>query len=156
MTRLRTWYVDRSLREKRLLLLMAALLIVTIVWAGIVIPIRDGLDTSRGRYEDAVVRLATTRGDVDVIKAAGRRTPMTASLADTVRAAADQAGFEIATLDDQDGGRVRVTIQSARAAAMSGWLAGLETRGVLVDSATLRDTGNRSVGADLVLKARGA
>ena len=111
MTGLRTWFVDRSLREKRLLVVMGALLVITIVWAGIVIPIRDGLETSRARYEDAVVRLATTRSDVDLIKAAGRRAPLTASLADTVRAAADQAGFEIATLDDQDGGRVHVDDQ---------------------------------------------
>lgn len=156
MTRIRTWYGERSLREQRLLLVMAALLVVTILWAGIIIPVRDGLDSSRARYEDAVVRLATTRGEVDLVASAARRPPLSAGLADTVRAQADQAGFEIATLDQQDGGRVHVTIQSARPGAMSAWLARLESAGVLIDSATLRDTGNRSVSADLILKARGA
>lgn len=156
MTRLRTWYGDRSLREKRLLVVMVALLVVTIIWAGIIIPVRDGLDSSRARYEDAVVRLATTRGEVDLVKSASRRPPLSAGLAETVRAMADQAGFEIATLDQQDGGRVHVTIQSAKPGAMAAWLARLEAAGVLVDSATLRDTGSRSVAADLILKARGA
>jgi len=156
MTRFRTWYVERSLREKRLLIVMAVLLVITILWAGIFIPVRDGLDTSRARYEDAVMRLAVTRGEVDLVKAAAKRPALTASLTDTVRAAADQAGFEIATLDQQDAGRVHVVIQSAKASAMSAWLAGLEAQGVLIDAATLRDTGNRSVSADLILKARGA
>ncbi|TPG12387.1 type II secretion system protein GspM [Sphingomonas oligophenolica] len=154
MSGLRTWFMARSLRERRLLLAMAALLVVTILWAGIILPVRDGLETSQARYDDAVVRLATTRGEVDSIKANGRRPALTASLADTVRAAADQAGLAIATLDEQGAGRVHLTIQSARPGALSGWLAGLEVRGILIDAATLRDNGDKSVGADLVLKAR--
>ena len=156
MSDLRAWFTARSLRERRLLLAMVALLVVTILWAGIIIPVRDGLDTSRARYDDAVVRLATARSDVDAIKASGRRPALTASLADTVRALADQAGFEIATLDEQGAGRIHVTIQSAKPGVFSGWLAELESRGVLIDAATLRDNGDRSVGADLVLKARAA
>ncbi len=154
MSGLRIWFMARSLRERRLLLAMAALLVVTILWAGVILPVRDGLETSQARYDDAVVRLATTRGEVDSIKANGRRPALTASPADTVRAAADQAGFAVATLDEQGAGRVHLTIQSARPGALSGWLAGLEVRGILVDAATLRDNGDRSVGADLVLKAR--
>lgn len=154
MSGLRIWFMARSLRERRLLLAMAALLVVTILWAGVILPVRDGLETSQARYDDAVVRLATTRGEVDSIKANGRRPALTASLADTVRAAADQAGLAIATLDEQGAGRVHLTIQSARPGVISGWLAGIEARGILIDAATLRDNGDKSVGADLVLKAR--
>jgi general secretion pathway protein M len=156
MTGLRTWFVGRSLREKRLLVAMMALLAVTILWAGIIIPVQDGLETSRARYEDAVVRLATTRTDVDLVKRARGAPALSASLADTIRGAADQAGFQIATLDEQGGGRVHLTIQAARPGAVSGWLAGLEGQGILVDAATLRDNGNRSVGVDLILKGRGS
>lgn len=154
MTGVRAWFIARSLRERRLLLVMAGLLAVTILWAGIIIPIRDGLETSQARYDDAVIRLATTRSEVDSIKASGRRPALTASLADTVRATADQMGFAIATLDEQGAGRIHLTIQTARPGALSRWLAALEARGILVDAATLRDNGDRSVGADLVLKAR--
>jgi general secretion pathway protein M len=154
MTGLRTWFVGRSLRERRLLVAMMALMAVTIVWAGIIIPVRDGLETSRARYDDAVVRLATAQAVVDRLKTAPRAPVLQASLADTVRAYADQAGFEIATLDEQGAGRVHVTIQSARPGTLSGWLAQLESSGILIDAATLRDTGSRSVSADLILKAR--
>lgn len=154
MTGLRTWFATRSLRERRLLVAMAALMVVTIIWAGIVIPVRDGLESSRARYDDAIVRLATTRADVDAVAAARRRPRVTGNLSDEIRQLADQAGFTIGTLDDQGAGRVHVTVEAARPGAMSAWLASLESRGILVDAATLKDTGNRSVTADLILKAR--
>lgn len=155
MTDLRAWFLARSLRERRLLLVMAGLLALTILWAGVILPVRNGLDTAHARYDDAVVRLATTRDAVDTIKAAGRRRP-TGDLAAAIRGFADQAGFAIATLDEQGPGRVHLTIQSARPAAVAAWLARLEGGGILVDAATLRDNGDKTVGADLVLKARGS
>ena len=135
---------------------MVALLALTILWAGIIRPVQDGLVSSRERYDAAVVRLATTQGEIDTLQEAGRRRPLTGSLADAVRARAEQAGFTLTTLDEQGAGRVHITIQSARPQALSTWLAGLERSGILIDAATLRDNGDRTVAADLVLKARGA
>ncbi len=49
---------------------------------------------------------------------------------------------------------MRTTIRSARPGALTAWLARLERIGILVDTATLRDNGDRTVGVDLVLKVR--
>lgn len=156
MTGLRAWFAGRSLRERRLLLVAAALAAVTLLWAGIVIPVRDSLSSARERHAGAVDRLGTTIVRVDLLRGIGRRPALAGDLVALVRAEADQAGFALATIDAEGTDRVRATIQSARAGALAGWLARLEARGVLVDSATLTDHGDRTVGAVLVLKARAA
>ena len=156
MTGLRTWFAGRSLRERRLLLVMAALALVTLVWAGIIIPVRDGLSSARERHQAAAVRLGETQAAIDSIKRvrALRTPPLAGALQDVVRAEADQAGFALETLEPQGDQRVRTTIRSARPGALTAWLARLERIGILVDTATLRDNGDRTVGVDLVLKVR--
>ena len=157
MTGLRSWFEARSLREKRLLLVMLALAALTLVWAGIVRPVGDALAGARTRHADAVVRLARTQGAVESLRLiqARRTRPLTGTLADVVRAAANQAGFALASLDQQAPDRVHVGIQSARPGALVAWLARLERSGVLVDNTRLTDNGDRTVGVDLTLRERG-
>ena len=154
MTGLRTWFAGRALRERRLILVMLALLAVTIVWGGIILPVRDGLSGARERHADAVVRLGATQAEVDLIRAAGRRIPLTGSLADTLRLRAEAAGFGLATVEDSAGGRVHATIAAGRPAALGRWFAGLEASGILVESAAWRDNADGSVAADFVVRAR--
>ncbi len=154
MTSLRIWFAGRALRERRLILVMLALLVVTIVWGGIILPVRDGLSSARERHADAVVRLGATQSEVDLIRAAGRRVPLTGSLADTLRLRAEAAGFALASVEDSTGGRVHATIQAAKPAALSRWFAGLEANGILVDTATWRDNADGSVAVDFVVRAR--
>ena len=156
MTGLRAWFDGRSLREKRLLIVMTVLLAVTMVWAGVIRPVRDGLSSTRERYGAALTRLGETEAAVAAIRGGGPARPLGAPLAETIRARADQAGFTLASLDEEAAGRVRATIATARPQALARWLAGLEAGGVLVEQATLTDKGDRSVSATLVLRARGA
>lgn len=152
----RAWYAARSRREQRLLLVMIALAIVTLLWALVIRPFGDAMATARERHAAAVVRLGETRAGIDALaQARGRHAPA-GDLADAVRALADQAGFAIASLDPEEGGGVRVAIPSARGAAMTGWLARIERAGVVVQAATLTDNGDSTVAARLVLRARGA
>ncbi|MEG3165106.1 type II secretion system protein GspM [Sphingomonas sp. PB2P19] len=157
MTALRTWFDGRAPREKKLLLVMVALAVLTLIWGAIIRPVGDGLSSARERHADAVTRLGETQAQVAALKAIqrGRPQPLTGTLADVVRIEADQAGFTLASLD-QDGANVRVAIQSARPAALVAWLARLERIGILVDSAAMTDNGNKAVGVSLVLKARAA
>ena len=154
MTGLRTWFAGRALRERRLILVMLALLVVTILWGGVILPVRDGLSSARERYADAVVRLGSTQNAVDLIRSAGRRTPIEGGLADTVRRRAEAAGFALATVEDSAGGRVHATIAAGRPAALGRWFAGLEASGILVESAAWRDNADGSVAADFVVRAR--
>lgn len=153
---LRAWFDARSLREKRLLLVMAALLALTVVWYGVIRPVGDGLSDARARHADAVIRLGETRAAVAAIRGAqgNRPPPLTGTLADAVRARAADAGFTLASLTEDGPGRVRVAIQSARASALLPWVARLESAGILVDAATFTDNGDRTVGVSLTLKAR--
>ena len=144
MSSIRSWFAGRSLRERRLILVMLALLVVTMLWGGIILPVRDGLSSARERYADAVVRLGSTQNAVDLIRSAGRRTPIEGSLADTVRRRADESGA----------GRVHATITAARPAALARWFAGLEASGILIESAAWRDNADGSVGVDFVARAR--
>lgn len=148
------WFEARSAREKRLLLVMAALMVVTIVWAGVIRPVRDGLSSSAARHADAVVRLGETEAAVAAIRRGGQPPALGASLSDAVRARADQAGFTLTNLAEEAPGRIRVQIPSARAGALTRWLARLEAGGIVVQQATLTDNGDRTVGAMLVLSAR--
>ena len=157
MTPLRLWFDGRAPREKKLLLVMVALAVLTLVWAAIIRPVGDGLSSARERHADAVTRLGETQAQVAALRTIqrNRARPLTGTLADVVRAEADQAGFSLASLD-QDGTRVRVGIQSARPAALVAWLARLERIGILVDTATMTDNGDKTVGVALALKARAA
>lgn len=158
MTGLRAWFDGRSLREKRMILVMLALLGVTVVWYGVIRPVGDGLSDARGRHAGAVIRLGATQATVEAIRAADRSRPppLTGVFADVVRARAADAGFTLATLDADGPDRVRVSIRSARPSALTPWIARLEGAGILVDAATLTDNGDRTVSAQLTLKARGS
>jgi general secretion pathway protein M len=156
MTALRTWFDGRSLRERRLILVMFALAALTIAWAGVIRPVGDALAGARARHADAVIRLGETRARVDAARLAQRGGAVrpTAPIADEIRARAAEAGFILLSVDADGPDRVRVAIPSARPGALAGWLARLETRGLLVDSAAFTPNPDRSVGATLTLRAR--
>ena len=154
MTSLKLWFEGRSTREKRLLLVMAALMVVTLLWGGILRPLGDGLSSARERHADAVIRLGEAQAIADELRQRRRRPALSGTLADTIRLSAEQAGFTLSGLTEDGPGRVRAQIASARAAALTPWLARLERGGVLVEQATLTDNGDRTLGVALVLRAR--
>ncbi len=157
MTALRLWFAGRSLRERRLLLVAAALAAVTLLWGAVLRPLGDALAAATERQTDAAVRLADTRAQVAALRRIDRVrgvAPVVA-LADTVRAEAAEAGFTLAALDPDGADRVRVAIASAKGGAVVGWLARLERMGVIVEGAKLTDHGDRTVAVDLTLGARG-
>ncbi|MDR6145617.1 general secretion pathway protein M [Sphingomonas sp. SORGH_AS870] len=154
MTSLKLWFDGRSTREKRLLLVMAALMVVTLLWGGILRPLGDGLSSARERHADAVIRLGEAQAIADELRQRRRRPALSGTLADTIRLSAEQAGFTLSGLTEDGPGRVRAQIASARAAALTPWLARLERGGVLVEQATLTDNGDRTLGVALVLRSR--
>lgn len=155
MKALKLWFDGRSLREKRLLLVMGALLVVTLLWGGLLRPLGDGLSSARERHADAVIRLGEAQAIAAELNQRRRRPPaLSGTLADTVRVSAEQAGFTLSALTEDGPGRVRAQIASARPAALTPWLARLERGGVLVEQATLTDNGDKTVGVALLLRTR--
>lgn len=157
MNELRTWFNGRSLRERRMILVMLALLAVAIVWGLLILPVRNGLSSTRERYTDSVVRLGEAEAGLRAVKAIQRRRSgsVPLPLADTVRSRAEAAGFTLANLDPEANDRVRVSIATAKAGALMAWLAGLEDQGVLVDGLTISPNGGGTVTANMTLKVRG-
>jgi general secretion pathway protein M len=153
---LRTWFAGRSLRERRLLLVMAGLAAVTLLWATIILPVRNGLSSSRERYTDAVVRLGAAEAGLAQVKAIQRRRPqpLGAPLLDAIRQRGDAAGLAFSSLEVQGPGRVRAAIATAKAGALMGWIGAMEADGVLVDSLTVSGNGDGTVAAQMTLMGR--
>lgn len=155
---LRRWFAERSLRERRLILVMLALAAITLMYVLVIMPVREGLSSSRARYTDAVVRLGKAQAALAQVKATQRRAapPLAGALTDAVRTSAEGAGLTLSTLEPDGVDRARAGIASARAGALSAWVAGLETGGVLVDTLTIAANGDGTVNAQLVLMRRGS
>lgn len=156
MNELRGWFAGRSLRERRLILVMLGLLAVTTVWGLVIRPVRDGLSSTRERYAGAVVRVGEAERALSAVKAIQRRQPrpVRLPLADEVRARAEAAGFTLATLEPEANDRVRTSIATARAGALMAWIGSLENDGVLVDGLSVRGKGDGTVTAQMTLTAR--
>jgi general secretion pathway protein M len=152
----KTWYGDRSLREKRMLIVMAALAVLTLVWAGIVRPLGDGLSSARERHMDAVIRLAETQGRVRAVATLqrDRAAPLNAPLDAVIRDRANEAGFALASVAPQGQNGVQIAIASARPGALFGWIARLESAGILVDALSTTDNGDKTLSVQMTLKAR--
>lgn len=151
------WYLGRSQREQRLLLVAAILAALTFGWFGILKPISDGLESTQAHYRGAVVRLAETESQ---IKALGpllrdRPPPLQVPLETAIRQSAESAGFVLADVNPQPNNAVQVMMPSARPAAFFRWVADLETSGILVDLLTTADNGDQTISVQLTVKARG-
>lgn len=150
------WWKGRSLREQRLLLVMFALLAVTIIWLGIYRPVDGALSAARARHADAVVRLGETKAKVAAFGQLARGgSPVSGPLATAITADATAAGFTAATVTPQGERRVSVTIPSARPAAIFGWLARLESRGIVVERLSARANSDPTLAIDLTLTGGG-
>lgn len=155
--RLRTWFNGRSLRERRLLLIMAALLVLTIIWAGIIRPIGDGLSSSRERHSNAVLALADTQARLATLKSlnANRPAPLGQPLDAYIRQSANNAGFEPSNVSAQGNDRVQISIATARSGALLAWLADLDAAGVIVTNINITNNGDQTVSAQMSLMTRG-
>ena len=156
MTRLRAWFDALSLREKRLILAMLALAVLTLLWGGIVLPVTDGLSSIRQRQQDAVIRLGDTEARVAALEALGKARPaaLSGGLDAELRRRADAAGFTVQTLNQLGPGRAQLGLASARGGALMAWVEDLERSGILVESMRLTDNGDHTLAAQMTLRAR--
>jgi len=156
ITTFKTWFDARAQREKQLLIVMAALFAVTIVWA-LYLPIGDALSSAKTRHTDAVIRFGDTQARVRAVEALHRNggTQIAGPLDTILRDRANEAGFDLASVGAAPGGGVQLAIAKAKPAALLGWIATLEGAGILVDSVTASDNGDRTVAVQMTVKAQG-
>ena len=154
--RFRLWFAQRSLREKRLLIVMVALAAVTLVWALIIRPVNDGLSSARERHQDAVILLADTQARVKAVTAIAQHpAPITAPLDTIIRDRANEAGFALTSVTADGPNRVQIAIATARPGALFGWIAQLESAGIIVESLATADNGDKNVSAQISFRVRG-
>lgn len=154
MSGLRDWWSALTLREKRLVAVMLTLVAIVFLWLGIIRPVEDGLARANADHLIAVDRSARVAAAVDALKAApARATPkLDAALDQVVSQSATEAGFTIDSSNLVGADHVSIAIGSARASALFGWLAGLEARGVVVETIMMQPGTNNTVSIRAMLK----
>ncbi len=155
--RLESWFRSRSGREQRLLVVMVTLIALTIGWAGILRPVREAIAAARTRHSDSAADFAVTRVRVAEVEALerARPLPLAAPLDMVIRDRANGAGFSLATVTGGSDASAQIGISSARPGALISWIGGLENDGILVDTLTMTDNGDKTVAAQISLRVRG-
>ena len=144
------WWETRSLRERRLLAIMFALLAIVLAWLAVVRPLADALEAARLRHAAAVVALAGARA------ARPAAAPAAAGPADSIVAeTAAAAGFAGARIARLGPARAGVAVDSARPQALFGWIAEMERRGLVVERLRAQANADRTLSAELALSAGG-
>jgi general secretion pathway protein M len=139
MSGLRTWWASLNNRERRLVTLMLVLAGAVFLWLGIWRPLRSGLEGGRARYAAAVDTNASVRAKLAMLKAlpAGTKGSAAGAADQIIAQSAAEAGLTLDRSASQGAGRIGITISSARAGALLGWLAQLEGRGIAVETMSM-------------------
>ncbi|MFS0735847.1 type II secretion system protein GspM [Sphingomonas sp. 1P06PA] len=156
--RLKIWWAGRTLREQRLLLVMAALLAITIAWAGIIRPTDDALADARARHARAVLALGDARAQADAIRLLERRAPppLGAPIQAFLASQASEAGFTVARIEPLGSSGATLVINAVRAPAFFGWIGQLESRyGLVVDRLVARTNSDATLSVQVDLRGRG-
>ncbi|HZG08368.1 MAG TPA: type II secretion system protein GspM [Allosphingosinicella sp.] len=155
--RVTIWHRGRSVREQRMLLIMAALFLLIFSWLLVVRPLGDALSDARARHGAAIVARAQAQAQVEALRAlrtAGGRG-LTEPVETVVARTANEAGFRLSRTQAEPGGRgVSIAIEAARPQALFTWIASLERQGVVVASLSTNANADRTVAVQATLRGR--
>ncbi|MCE7797497.1 type II secretion system protein M [Sphingobium sufflavum] len=136
MTALKQWWSGLSGRERRLVTIMLLLVGGLVLWLGVWRPVEAGIASGWARYGAAVDANASVRARLRLIRRASG-TGVVAPIGQSVAQTASEAGLTLDRSAAQGAGQMAVTIASARASAALAWLAGLEARGIIVETISM-------------------
>lgn len=121
------WFSGRTLREQRMLMIMAALLLAVFVWLIVVRPVLVWKTSAADRARAAAVTLAEVRASVASLAPARPAGPPPAEGLDPViRRTAAAAGLEVVTAMSASG-QLGFQLSRVRSGPLFSWLAALET-----------------------------
>jgi general secretion pathway protein M len=151
----RGWWAARTLREKRLLLAMTALLALVIAWFGVIRPLADARAAAEQRLTAAVMDLSAARAQAAAASAqvagpAGQPVPL--PLDGFLLTSGREAGFTNLTVNAAGPSQTSISIPSARPPAVFGWIAQLEARGVAVESLIARPNADQTISVEAVMR----
>jgi len=139
MTAVRDWFLGRTHREQRLILLMLAIALPVLAWLLAVRPLSAAYDAALDDHLAAIDR----HGRVLALAEAARSTParrVEANKADlqlVVTQAATQAGIDLQAANASGPNAVDVAVIAGRATALGQWLAQFEAQGIAIQQMTM-------------------
>lgn len=158
MSAIGQYWSGLSNRERRLIAVMLVLVVLFVGWLGIWRPVNAGIDDGWSAYGAAVDRNASVRARLEQLgrlPAGGGAGAV--NIEQIVGPSATEAGLTLDRSVAQGSGRVAVTINSARAGALLGWLSSLEARGIVVETLSMTPAATPgTVSAQAVLRSGGA
>lgn len=148
----KTFWAERTQRERVLLGVMFAFAAVIFLWFGVAKPLMAARERAEMRLASAsdeagliAARRATRAGD-------GRGYRGRVPAADLVKTMGSAAGFTVTRADSDGAGGVSLAVASAKAPALFSYLAGLERQGLRVATIDLRGNPDGSLAAEATLK----
>jgi general secretion pathway protein M len=136
---LKDWFLGRTQREQRLVLLMVAIALAVFVWLLVVRPLGASYRDAVQDHLAAVDRHGRVLALVDAVKAAPAR-PVGATTADLeliVSQAASEAGIALEAMSPNGTNAIELTVVGGRATALAQWLAQLEAQGIAVQQLSM-------------------
>lgn len=151
----REWYAARSRRERRLLQLMAAIVIPLLVWLLLVGPLGNAYDNALQRHLQAVDR----NGRVKALAArvSGGEASVPAAVPDLALFLSDNARQRGITAEGRAAsapGSAVISIASSSAPTALEWLRGLEADGYRVSDVHVAPTGGGAVSVTATVSGR--
>jgi general secretion pathway protein M len=121
------WWAGRTLRERRLLLVMVALLAVTTAWLGVVRPVLAWRAAAADRATAAAATLDEVRTAAALLTPSGAAADRSAEgLEPLIRRTAGAAGLEVVTTMGA-ANQLGFQLSNVGTAALFSWLSALET-----------------------------
>lgn len=154
--RLRLFWLDRSPRERQLLLVMLVLLGIVVVGLGIVRPLAGAKAAAEARLDRVTLEAGQVSALADRLRTAQKDAPppISVSLPLAVSQSATAAGFTLAALDPQGEDRIGINIPAARSPALFTWLRDLARQGIFVERMTMRTAGDQTLSVEATLRLR--
>lgn len=155
---MRSWWQDRTGRERALLIALALVTVAAFLQFGVVSPMRAARAEAVAALADASdllasVRSAAARGPAEAAEA----SPTGASLRETVIATGRARGLAITRLNPLDDGALAVRIDRTEARLFHQWLASLKRdAGVIARQVAVRRVGDGAVSADVTFVRTGS
>lgn len=157
MARLKPWWLERSPRERVMLLVMVALLALTLGWLLLIRPMGDALADARARHDRAVIASGRAGAQAAAIAALERRgaAAPTLPVAGLLEQKASEAGFTGARVEAVEAGKAKVAIAVVRPQAFFGWVSELERRdGLIVDRLAATTNNDATLAVEATMRGR--
>jgi general secretion pathway protein M len=149
------WWRQRTPREHRMLLVMAALFLATGVWLGVVRPVLDWRTAAGLRAAAAAATLGEVRAAVAALRPQAPAAGPAEGLEPLVRRTAEAAGLDIVPTMSASG-QLGVQVSQVRSGPLFAWLSGLETdHRLLVCSLGVVENADATLAVEVSLSAVG-